>query len=104
MSHRATLMEAQVADYKSTLELLSKRRRAKKTRLCNGASLSQQDAQDLKSQKEVTQQTKQEDDAVPGPRHHVKRGVRRCGVCGKTGHNARTCIVNVESTEEEDSD
>ena len=39
ISHRAALAEAQVAGYQSTLEQLSKRQRAKKTRLRNGASL-----------------------------------------------------------------
>jgi hypothetical protein len=33
----------------------------------------------------------------------VGPGVRRCGVCGKTGHNARTCQEIIEVAEDEDS-
>jgi hypothetical protein len=33
----------------------------------------------------------------------VKEGVRRCGICGKTGHNARTCQEDIKVSGEEDS-
>jgi hypothetical protein len=28
-------------------------------------------------------------------------GGRRCGICGKAGHNARTCLVVIETSGEE---
>jgi hypothetical protein len=31
-------------------------------------------------------------------------GSRRCGICGKTGHNARTCQVVIETSGEEYSE
>ena len=34
----------------------------------------------------------------------VGPGVRRCGICSKTGHNARTCQEVIEVIDEEDSD
>jgi hypothetical protein len=29
---------------------------------------------------------------------------RRCGTCGKSGHNARTCQITVETSHEEAGD
>jgi hypothetical protein len=34
----------------------------------------------------------------------VRPGGRRCGVCGKAGHNARTCQVVIETPGEEYSE
>jgi hypothetical protein len=31
----------------------------------------------------------------------ARPGVRRCGVCSKVGHNARTCQVVIETSGEE---
>jgi hypothetical protein len=36
-----------------------------------------------------------------GPSKRV-RGERRCGRCKETGHNARTCIVEIDSTSDSD--
>jgi hypothetical protein len=104
IQHAHTLLRAQLESTREANRLLSKRRRAKKTRLRSGASLSQQEAQDLQTQKDVSAQIKQEDEAIPRPRTRVERGARRCGACGGTGHNARTCDIEVESTGEEDSE
>jgi hypothetical protein len=102
--HGYTLMKAQLAEAHEANRLVSKRRRAKKTRLRQGGSMSQKDAQGLQEQTEVSQQIKQEEHAgtTRGPR--TERGPRRCGTCGGTGHNARTCQIEIESTAEEDSD
>jgi hypothetical protein len=40
-----------------------------------------------------------------GARGRAERpGGRRCGVCGKSGHNARTCQVVIETSGEEYSE
>lgn len=103
ISHRATLAEAKVVELKNAMHVLSKRRRARKTRLRNGGSFTQQEAQDAQVEIDVAQQIKQEDDAIPRPRTRTERGARRCGNCGATGHNARTYNAEVEITEEENS-
>jgi hypothetical protein len=89
--HRMKLLEAEVSSLRRANEALSKRRRAKKTRLRLGGSLSVQDAQDLLGEKAVDEQVHPETRQNGGLSEGARTKVRRCGKCGKTGHNARTC-------------
>jgi hypothetical protein len=102
--HRVTLLEAEVATLRKANEVLSKRRRAKKTRLRQGGSLSLQDGQDLQDEKDVAQQLKQETQSGSGRKPKAEVRARRCGNCGQTGHNARTCQEDVDTSGEEDSE
>jgi hypothetical protein len=99
--HELALVKADNTALRGAMEMLSKRRRAKKTRLRQGGSLSQQDAQELQDQVDVAQQLKEEMRAGSGRKPRVETRARRCGICNKTGHNARTC-QNVEGTSEEE--
>ena len=58
--HKMDLMEAEIHDLRAANEALSKRRRAKKTRLRKGGSLSILEAQELGDQMEVEVQIKEE--------------------------------------------
>lgn len=102
--HRMALMESDVQHLRGELETLSKRRRAKKTQLRQGGSLSVAEAQDLQAQNDVNVQVKEETQQRSGraPRSETKK--RRCGVCGNTGHNARTCQVVISLSEEDDEE
>ena len=85
-------------------EALSKRRRAKKTRLRQGGSLSQQEAEDLQDDRDVRQQVEQEMKASSGRKPREETRAQRCGNCRETGHNARTCEIIEEVSGEEDSE
>jgi hypothetical protein len=85
-------------------EELSKRRRAKKTRLRQGGSLTLQEAQNLQDQNDIARQIEQETQARRGRKARTETRVRRCGVCGETGHNARTCQSGIETSGKEDSE
>ena len=85
------------------MEELSKRWRAKKTCLQQGGSLSQQEAEDLQDDRDVEQQVEQEIKASGGRKPREETRARRCGNCGETGHNARTCEIIEEVSGEEDS-
>ncbi|KAK4118012.1 hypothetical protein N657DRAFT_584388, partial [Parathielavia appendiculata] len=74
-------------------EALSKRRRAKKKRLRQGGSLTVQDGQDLQAQRDVEVQIREETQAGSGRKPGSETRTRRCGRCGKPGHNARTCQI-----------
>lgn len=102
--HKLALLQAENQILRRANEELSKRRRAKKTRLRQGGSLTQQDAQDLRDQIDVTQQIKQEKQTGSGRRPRTETRPRRCGACNGVGHNARTCQIDTEMSEEEDSE
>ena len=63
-----------------------------------------QDAKDLLDRKaavrEVAQETQPDSSGASGGRTKV----RCCGVCGKPGHNARTCQAAAESSDSAASD
>jgi hypothetical protein len=104
MAHELVLLRAELKDVRAANEVLSKRRRAKKTRLRQGGSLSFQEAEDLVAKKEVDKQIKEEmrrsSDRIKG----AEPRARRCGTCGNTGHNTRTCQVEVVISEEDNSE
>jgi hypothetical protein len=97
--HQATLLRAEVSMLRKANEALSKRRRAKKTRLRLGGPLSAQDGQDLIHQKAIDEQLESENREKGGQRRTGERGPRHCSNCGKTGHNARTCKKDAEMSD-----
>jgi hypothetical protein len=104
MMHKMAMMQAEIRDLRSANEALSKHRRASKTRLRQGGVLSLQDGQDLQGQRDVAQQVMQETRAGDGRKPRVETRARHCGNCGETGHNARTCQIVIETTEEDGSE
>jgi hypothetical protein len=100
--HKMALMQAEIKDLRAANETLSKRRRAKKTRLQEGGTLSIQEGSDLQEQLDIAQQLKQEIQAGGGRKPRVETRARRCGNCGESGHNTRTCQIVGEIFEEED--
>ena len=97
--HRVALLESEVSLLRKANEGLSKRRRAKKTRLRLGGSLSVQDAHNLLDQKAVGREGVQETQSDGSGAGRVRTRVRCCGVCGKPGHNARTCQEAAEASD-----
>jgi hypothetical protein len=102
--HQVTLLQAEVSSLRKANEALSKRRRAKKTRVRLGGSLAVQDAKDLLDQKAVAGEVAQEIQLEGGGVGGTRAKVRCCGVCGKPGHNARTCQEVVEGSDSSVSD
>ena len=101
--HKMDLMEAEIRELRAANEALSKRRRAKKTRLRKGGSLSIQEAQELGDQMEVEVQLKEETCNGAGQQLRTETRAQRCSNCGKARHNARSCQIVVEMSEEGDS-
>jgi hypothetical protein len=102
--HQVALLQSEVSSLRKANEALSKRRRAKRTRVQLGGSLTVQDAQDLLDQKAIggggVQETQPDSSSAQG----VRTKVRCCGVCGKPGHNARTCQEATEASDSAASD
>jgi hypothetical protein len=75
-----------------------------KKRVRLGGSLTVQDAQDLLDQKAVGGEVVQEMQPGGSGAGVARTKIRCCGVCGKPGHNARTCPEAAESSDSTVSD
>ena len=102
--HQMTLLRSEVKTLREENALLSRRRRAKKTRLREGGHMTLEEGQALESSSRVVVDIKQERSTTGGPRQRDETRARRCGVCHNVGHNSRTCQIVVSSSEEEDSE
>jgi len=89
--HRLALVEARMNDLEQANEILSRRRRAKRIRLQKGGVMTAGESRQVVDQMAVDTQVVAESSKSGGQEKSARPGVRRCGVCGKTGHNARTC-------------
>ena len=101
--HRLALMEEEIAALRETNKALSKRRRAKKTRLRQGGSLSFDYAFGQIDYKSGQIDNGGQIDQNPDLAGSAIWRERRCGQCGKPGHNARTCQQIVETSSESNS-
>src|SRR6187402_51779 len=104
MAHEMTLLSAEVRTLRAANEALIKRRRAKKARIREGGALTVEDAQDLLLQKDVEEQAQRDLRTKEGRKKEGQPLIRRCGTCGETSHNARTCqdtIVVLGSSDSE---
>lgn len=102
--HKMALMQSEIQDLQAANEALSKRWRAKKTRLQDGGALFVQDGQGLQDQLDLVQQIRQETQAREGRKPRVELRARRCGNCGESGHNTRTCQIIIDDSQEEESE
>jgi hypothetical protein len=99
--HKVTLLTAENQELRREIEALSRRRRAKRTRLQKEGVLTVGGGQELIDQIDVNTQVVAESSRSGGQGSSARPRERRCGRCGKTGHNARTCQVVIEASGEE---
>ena len=99
---QVTLISAKLRILRVANEALSKRRRAKKNRTCQGGALTVEDAHDIMAQDEVNEQIRRDRRSRGVNCEKGNSTARRYGTCGKTGHNARTCqeVVDTSSSSE----
>jgi len=102
--HENALLRAELGEVRDANEILSRRRRAKRTRLQKGGVMAVGEARDLIDQMDVDMQVVAESSRNGGQGRSARPGVRRCSVCGKTGHNARTCQEDIKVSGEENSE
>jgi hypothetical protein len=101
--HKIKLIEAKNQELQEANAVLSRRKRGKRTRLQDSGNMTVGIGQDQIDQIDVDTQVVAELSRSRGRGKSVGPGVRRCGVCGKTGHNARSCQEVIEVTENVDS-
>jgi hypothetical protein len=101
--HENALLRAKLREVQEANEILSRRRRAKEIRLQKGGVMTVGEARALINQMDVDMQVVAESSRSDGQGRSARPRVRRCGICGKTGHNARTCQEDIEVSGEEES-
>jgi len=97
--HEVALLRTEVLALRKANKGLSKRRRAKKTRVRLGGSLTIQEAQDLLDQKAIGKQLVQEIQQNGSSAGGSRTKIRCYSVYGKPSHNARTCKEAAESSD-----
>ena len=96
LAYKNTLLAVEVHSLRATNQALSKRRHAKKTRIRQGGVLTGEEAQDILAQEEANTQIRRDEREMGGRSKEGQPAMQRCGTCGETGHNARTCQVEVD--------
>ncbi len=85
------MLSAEVRTLRKANKALSKRWRAKKTRVRQGGVLTIEDAQDVLAQKEAEEQARRDKRSKGGRQNKGQSSGRRYSTYGKTGYNTRTC-------------
>lgn len=98
-----TLLKDRVQQLEQANQVVGRRRGGKKNRLQKGGSSTIGESSQVIDQMDVDTQVAAESSRSGGRGKSVGPGIRHCGICGKTGHNARTCQEVIEVTENEDS-
>jgi hypothetical protein len=99
--HELALLKARIKYFKEANKILSRRRRAKGTRLQKGGTMIVEEVSQVIDQMDINTQVVTESSRSGGQGRSARPGIRRCGVCGKAGHNTRTCQVVIETSGEE---
>ncbi len=99
-SHQLTLLTKEVKALREANKTLSKRRRAKRTRLQDAGPLTSEEASQLLVVKGIVEEERRDNTGEEGPLKRRKTSVRLCGTCQKPGHNARTCteVIYVDTS------
>jgi hypothetical protein len=102
--YQVALLRAENASLYKANEVLSKRRRAKRIYVQLRGSLTLQDIMDLLGLGAIGREGAQETQADSSSIGGVRTRVRCYSVCGKPGHNARTCQEAIEASNSAASD
>jgi hypothetical protein len=95
MMHENALLRSEVHDLRQANEILSRRRRAKRSRLQKRGVMTVDEGREAIDQMDVDAQVGGKSSRSGGQGRSAQAKERRCGSCGKTGHNARTCQIVV---------
>ena len=97
IAHEMVLMRAEMGRLRDATETLTKRKSRKRRYVRAEETLTVGEVLDLIAEKEGGSREEGEE-----PAKRVRAG-RRCGRCGKIGHNSRTCKVEIEDANDSDA-
>jgi hypothetical protein len=91
LAHKVTLLLAEIRTLRKVYKALSKRRRAKKTRVRQGGALTVEESLNIIAQKDVEELVRRDKRSTEGSQKEGQSTARHCNLCGITGHNTRIC-------------
>ena len=97
MAHKMTLMMEEMSTLRAALDESNKRKSRKRRYVRTDETLTVGEVQEVLAE----QAGSSRGDGESASKR--VRGERRCGRCKQTGHNARTCAVEIDSASDSDS-
>ena len=94
-------LRAENQDLRQENAILSRHQRTKRTRVQKRGVMTREEGRQAIDQMDVDVQAVAESSGSGGQERSARPRERCCGVCGKPGHNARTCQVVPETSGEE---
>jgi RNA polymerase-binding transcription factor DksA len=97
--HKLAFQDAKLKLFRKANKKLTNRRKTKKKQLRKKGLYSFQDAKKQLNAEALDAQIQQKTRNYNGLAKRVETRARRYGKCGKTGHNIKTCDIELESSE-----
>ena len=94
IAHNMVLMQEEIGRLRDAIEESTKRKSRKRRYIRAEETLTVGEVTDLIA---ATVDKRRDDGGEPSKR---VRSERRCGTCGDTGHNSRTCKVEIEDVDD----
>ena len=98
MMHSAVLLRTQVAELQAANKAATRRRSHKRKRIQKEGTITIKEGARLTALKAFGAHSDGKKSKKRARTNEGEQTQRRCGRCHKTGHNARTCISEVETT------
>jgi hypothetical protein len=103
MLYQNALQAAQIAELKEQLVVITKRKTRKRKRIQQGGTIEDGEAAAQVAVEASVAADRSKKTRGGGGQERAQPALRRCGNCGGTGHNARTCKKNAEISSESDA-
>jgi hypothetical protein len=103
MLHQNVLLTSRITELEEQLEIMTKRKARKRKRIQQGGTMeygtaAAQIAAEASIAYKKSKKARRSDNHEP-----AQLASRRCRNCGETGHNARTCKTDIESSAESET-
>src|SRR4051794_4366919 len=102
MLHRDALQAARITELKEQLQVITKRKARKRKRIQKGGTLEFGAGVELSTTRGPSSTPVTKKRCSRGDQAGALLTIRRCGNCGKTRHNTRTCLKEVEESSKSD--
>ncbi|KAH5617394.1 hypothetical protein HBI81_261120 [Parastagonospora nodorum] len=103
MLHENALQRARIHELEEQLAEMTKRKSRKRKRIQQGGTMEYGEAATQVAAEASVAAGQSKKSRGRGGQERAQPAVRRCGNCGRTGHNARTCKKDTEASSESDA-